>query len=384
MQETRQINPLNRAVLLAAALLLLGLVFRELVTLLIAILGTVLIAIPLAAFATAMERQRIPRPLGALLGLVIGATVFVGVLALVIPSFADQSQEFVDEVPVIVDNLEEAIADVSGSSQGEVGLEVQQFLERYTEDPGELIGPLASIGLSVAGVVGALLLMLITAYYMAVNPRPLLDATASLFPPERRDWAHGVMDRLRAAWIGWMQGVLVDMLLTGVLLYAGLELIGLDFAIFFAVFSAILVVIPYFGAIVGAIPPTLFALADSPEKALLVLGIYVLIQQIESNVTIPLVMANRVKLHPALVAIGVVVIGQLFGFLGLFVAVPILSLIVILIDEVWVKPMEAERVITPADAGPPGPASAAPAAPPAPAEPEPESRPRLRLPGRPS
>jgi predicted PurR-regulated permease PerM len=384
MSEPRQINPLNRAVLLAAALLLLGLVFRELVTLLIAILGTILLAIPLAAFASRLERRRVPRPVGALLGLVLGVGVFVGVLALIIPSFADQTQEFVDEVPAIVDNIEETIADVSGSSQGEVGIEVQRFLERYTENPGELIGPLASIGLSVAGVLGALFLMLITAYYMAVNPRPLLDATASLFPPERREWARSVMDRLRAAWIGWMQGVLVDMLLTGVLLYAGLVLIGLDFAIFFAVFSAILVVIPYFGAIVGAIPPTLFALTDSPEKALLVLGIYALIQQIESNVTIPLVMANRVRLHPALVAIGVVVIGQLFGFLGLFVAVPILSLIVISIDEVWVKPMEADRVLTPADAGPPGPASAAPAAPHASGESEPESRPPLRLPERPS
>ncbi len=75
-----------------------------------------------------------------------------------------------------------------------------------------------------------------------------------------------------------------------------------------------------------------------------------LIQQIESNLTIPLVMANRVKLHPALVAIGVVVIGQLFGFVGLFVAVPILSLIVILVDEAWVKPQEAERgVVDPRD-----------------------------------
>jgi hypothetical protein len=63
------------------------------------------------------------------------------------------------------------------------------------------------------------------------------------------------------------------------------------------------------------------------------------------------VMANRVKLHPALVAIGVVVIGQLFGFVGLFVAVPILSLIVILVEEGWVKPMEAERGLRPAQPG---------------------------------
>ena len=137
-----------------------------------------------------------------------------------------------------------------------------------------------------------------------------------------------------------MQGMLADMLITGVLVYVGLTVIGLDFAIFFAVFSAVLVLIPYFGAIIGAIPPVLFALTDSVELALLTLAIYVLIQQIEGNVTIPLIMADRVKLHPAAVAIGVVIIGQLFGFIGLFVAVPILSLVVILVDELWVKQME--------------------------------------------
>src|SRR5687768_2841692 len=175
MPENRQMNPLNRAVLLAAALLLFGLVFRELVTLLIAVLITILLAIPMGTFATAMERRRVPRPVGALIGLLLGIGAFVGMLALIIPSFADQTQEFVDEVPAIVDNIEEAIADVSGSSQGEVGIEVQEFLERYTENPDELIAPLAAIGLNVAGVLGAFVLMLISAYYMAVNPRPLLD-----------------------------------------------------------------------------------------------------------------------------------------------------------------------------------------------------------------
>jgi predicted PurR-regulated permease PerM len=130
------------------------------------------------------------------------------------------------------------------------------------------------------------------------------------------------------------------MLVTGVMLYVALTIVGLDFAIFFAVLSALLVVVPYFGAIAGAIPPTLFALTDSPGKALLVLGAYILVQQLESNVTIPMIMAQRVRLHPAVIAIGVVVVGQLFGFVGLFVAVPILSLIIIAVEEFWVKPIE--------------------------------------------
>jgi predicted PurR-regulated permease PerM len=137
-----------------------------------------------------------------------------------------------------------------------------------------------------------------------------------------------------------MEGVAIDMLVTFVLLYLGLTIIGLDFAIFFAVLSALLVVVPYFGAIAGAIPPVLFALTDSPGKALITLGVYVLVQQLESNVTIPVIMAQRTRMHPAMIAIGVVVVGQLFGFVGLFVAVPILSLLVIGVEEFWVKPIE--------------------------------------------
>jgi predicted PurR-regulated permease PerM len=138
-----------------------------------------------------------------------------------------------------------------------------------------------------------------------------------------------------------MEGVAIDMLVTFVMTYVALTIIGLDFAIFFAVLSSLLVVVPYFGAIAGAIPPVLFALTDSPGKALLVLGAYILVQQLESNVTIPVIMAHRVRMHPAMIAIGVVVVGRLFGFVGLFVAVPILALITICVQEFWVKEIDA-------------------------------------------
>ena len=195
----------------------------------------------------------------------------------------------------------------------------------------------------MAGVLAALILVLITAYYMAINPDPLLAGVRSLVPPRHRDDADRIMGRLRTSWIGWMQGVVVDMLVSGVLLYIGLTIIGLDFAIFFAVLTALLSVIPYFGAIASGLPPVLFALTDSPGKALLVLVVYTLVQQFEGNVMIPLVMARTVKLHPAVIAVGVVVVGQLFGFVGLLVAVPILSMLVIMVEELWVKPMEEAR-----------------------------------------
>jgi predicted PurR-regulated permease PerM len=340
MFDSQPAHVAYRAVALAAALLVLGLLFRQLATLMLAVLMTIIIAIPLSAGATRLERLGIPRAIGALATLLAGLAVVAGVLALIIPTFVDETNTFVDDVPGIVTDLEETIGEITGDRPGEVGDKVQRFLRRYTDDPQRLIGPITSIGVSVAGVAAAILLMLITAYYMAVRPQPLVDGVLRLVPPSRRDHALHVMQRLRGAWIGWMQGVVFDMFISGTLLYVGLTLIGLDFALVFAVLTALLVVVPYFGAIAGAIPPVLFAFTDSPGKALAVLIVYVAVQQVEGNLVIPLVMARTVRLHPAVIAIGVVVVGQLFGIVGLFVAVPIISTMVILTEELWVKELE--------------------------------------------
>jgi predicted PurR-regulated permease PerM len=129
-----------------------------------------------------------------------------------------------------------------------------------------------------------------------------------------------------------------------VLLYVGLRLVGLNFAVFFAVLTALLTLVPYFGAIAGGLPPVLFALTDSPGKALLVLAVYVVVQQVESNFTLPLVTSQTVRLHPAVIAVGVLVVGRLFGVVGLLVAVPILLLVTVSVEELWIKPLEqAER-----------------------------------------
>ena len=335
-----------RAVLLAAALLVLGLLFHELVTLLLAVLITVIIAIALGEVGTRLERRGVPRGLGVLAALLGGLLVIVTIFAVIIPPFIDETNELVDDVPGIVDDLRDRVEDWTGAEPDEVADRVQEFVDKYAEDPGQLVGPITEIGLSVAGILGALILILITAYYIALRPEPLIQGLVRLFPPTFRPRVVKIMGRLRSAWIGWMQGVVVDMLVSGTLLFIGLTLIGLDFAIFFAVLTALFSVVPYFGAIASGIPTVLFALTDSPGKALAVLALYLVVQQISGNVTVPLVMAKTVKLHPAVIAFGVVVVGQLFGFVGLLVAVPILSMIVILVEEAWIKPMEladAER-----------------------------------------
>jgi predicted PurR-regulated permease PerM len=99
--------------------------------------------------------------------------------------------------------------------------------------------------------------------------------------------------------------------------------------------------VPYYGALVSAVPPILLALTISPGTALLVALVYLVAHQVEGNLIEPLVMARAVELHPALVAIGVIAVERLFGFAGLLVAVPILVTVKILITEFWVRPLES-------------------------------------------
>jgi predicted PurR-regulated permease PerM len=330
-----------RAVLLAALLVLLALVFKAVVSLIIAALVTIILAIPLSACAARAERLGLPRTIGALVGLLAGLGVIAGVLAVVIPRFSEQATQLADQIPGIVRSLEGSVSDLVGTPRKDVAARLESAVRTLADNPGTVLQPLAAASLTVLGLATTLVFILITAFYTAINPEPLVRGALRLFPPDRREWARGVLARVRRAWIGWMQGVAFDMLISGVLLYIGLQIIGLDFAIVFALLTALLVVVPYFGSIIGAVPPVLFALSISPGKALLTLGVYVLVQQIEGNVIIPLIMANRVQLHPAVIAVGVIVVGTLFGFIGLLIAVPLLSALIIVVEEVWVRPLEA-------------------------------------------
>jgi predicted PurR-regulated permease PerM len=219
---------------------------------------------------------------------------------------------------------------------------VQSFVNSYTQHPSKLLGPFVSVGASVVAAIGAIVVVLLTALYTAIHPGPLVSGVVRLVPPPRRPVAKVILSRLRVAYLSWLRGLVFGMCVLGGLTYLGLMLVGLQFASFFAIFTAVAMIVPYFGALASSIPPILYALTISPGKAVVVAAIYILTHQLESNVIQPLVVARTVEMHPAAVAVGVIAVDQLFGLVGLIVAVPILVTIKILIEELWVRPIERQ------------------------------------------
>ena len=333
-----------RAVLLAFALVIAALIFKALITLIMAVLIVVIIALPLSAFATLLkDRARIPRAIGALLGLLIGLGVIGGAVALIVPAFSHEVNQFVNSLPSIVDELRHRVAGVTGTSPSNIGRQIQNYVNSYTHHPAKLLGPAETIGATVVGIAAALIVVLLTALYTAIHPDPLYTGVVRVVPPQGRARAEVILSRLGGAYLGWLRGLAIGMVVLGGLTYLGLMIVGLPFAAFFAVFTAVAMIVPYFGALASSIVPIVFALTISPEKAILVGIIYIVAHQLESNVIQPLVVARTVELHPAVVAIGVLAVAQLFGFVGLIVAVPILATVRILIDELWIGPMEENR-----------------------------------------
>jgi predicted PurR-regulated permease PerM len=332
---------LYRAVLLAFALLVLTLVFPLLAGLVLLVLLTVVLAIPLSATTDRLERLGVPRSLGAPLLLLAGLGVLAALIALLVPVFISEGNRLVDSLPSIVQDLRRQLGHVTHRTAGGPGHDLQHYVSGYTSHPQRLLRPATTIGAGLAGVVTTLLIILLTALYTAVRPDPLLAGALRLVPPGHRSHARHIMRRLAQSYMGWLRGLGVGMLVLGVLTYAGLRLVGLPFALVFATLTAVAMVVPYFGALVSAIPPIALALTISPGKALIVAGLYIVTHQIEGNVLEPLVMARVTALHPALVAVGVVAVERLFGVLGLMVAVPILVTVKILVEELWVRPMES-------------------------------------------
>ncbi|HET8977015.1 MAG TPA: AI-2E family transporter [Solirubrobacteraceae bacterium] len=330
------------AIVLAAVLVVAGLLAAQLDTLLVAVMITVIISLPLSWCAERLMRLGVPRPLGALVGLLCGLAVTAGLVVLLAPTLTSQAQTLINATPGLVHSVELKLSRLVGTPPGRLAQQLQHDATAFVRQPSQLVGPIASIGLSAVTVVAGLIAAVITAYFIAAWPDQLIRGALSLFPPSARGDAHRTLQRIRGAWLGWMRGVGISMLLIAVLLYLALGVgVGLPFALTFSVLSGIAEIVPYLGALASGIPPVAYALTISPTTAAEVLAIYIAVHQVEANLISPLVMSRSVHLHPAVIAFGVVAVGEVFGFIGLLIAVPILSLVGILIDELWVQRRQA-------------------------------------------
>lgn len=174
---------------------------------------------------------------------------------------------------------------------------------------------------------------LILAIYMATDPVSLINGSLRLVPRKHHERTLRLLKAIKARLQGWIFGTGLAILIIGAGATSGLWILDVPLAISFGFLAGILEVIPYVGSIVGALFPALVALTLSPVKALLVLGLFLLLNQVDAHLVQPLVMAQRVHLHPVMVILAFLVLGNLLGLIGVLLAVPVAAVLVTFVDE---------------------------------------------------
>lgn len=309
------------------------------------LLLTVLFTIILSGPVNYLARKGVPRGLGvvAVLGALTLAAWVTGVA--IAPVVQEQSQQLVEDFPQLVAQTQTLATDL----QGQFGLDlgVDQL------DIGSLMGQAQSVlsadALSVAAGFGASLatavslgvVLFIGVIYLSISPAPVVNGFVALFPAGNRQRVREVLSKTYDTVQNWFLGQLTAMIFIGIFSAVALSVIGIQFAVLLGVLSGLISFIPFVGPVISVIPPVLLALlAGEPISAVWVIVAYIVIQQIESNILQPVVMSRAVALHPAVVLFAIVIMGTLFGFIGLLLAIPLVAAIQVLVQELWVRRMD--------------------------------------------
>jgi predicted PurR-regulated permease PerM len=354
------------ALVVIAALVALQLVWSVRLLVLTGFLG-VLFGLAASRVVDLMQaRVRIKRSVAAAL-VVFGTVALLALVAIWMgPTIARQSQELRTKLPQAVTKLElwlaknqprllDAIAPPdSAASQAEAPLPAapdsiagQPVTPRIAAG-GRLMDALARQSATLADVAfgvlqstlavfAAIVLVIFLALYVASDPEVYRRGVLLLVPQRRREHVGTLLTALGNVLRTWFATQLIAMLVIGTVTTIALAVIGVRAALPLGVLAGLLEFIPNVGPTLSAIPAILMGFADSPRMALIVVALYWAIQFLENNLLIPYLMKEQLDLPPALTLVAQVLMAYVFGFLGLFVAVPLLAMVVVGVRMFWVE-----------------------------------------------
>jgi predicted PurR-regulated permease PerM len=187
------------------------------------------------------------------------------------------------------------------------------------------------------GVLGDLYIILFLGIFFTSDPTLYKNGILFLFPERMKSTGTNMLKRIESALKGWLKSILISIVLIAILVAIGLSLIGLPGTTVLGLITGLLEIIPNFGPVIAMIPGVLLGLTISTKTALIVAVIYVACQTIVGNIALPLLQKKIIHIPPALTLLSQLVMGILSGLLGIILAVPLLAILIIVIDELYVK-----------------------------------------------
>ncbi len=328
-------------------------VILALAALLYKILDVVLIVLVAITIASSIEpgiaglvKRRIPRILAVILIYLSMFGLFFVLFYFFLPSVLEDFATFISQLPTYLEsftrsgafNTYSAILGLpapSEASSAEMMAGIRGFF-----DLGTVFGNPIAAASAIFGSFLSLMLVVIFSFYFAVIDTGVDDFLRIITPKSHREYILGLWKRSQKKIGLWMQGQLILAVIIGVLVFLGLTIIGVPHALVLAVIAGCFELIPVFGPTLSAVPAVIIGFVyGGPLIGLVVIGLYVVLQQFENHLIYPLVVTRVVGVSPILVILALIVGGTLFGFAGIILSVPAAAVL-----QEFVRDMQAGRL----------------------------------------
>lgn len=334
-----------RRVLLALVLIGLAYFLWLVSSILLLVFAAILLAVLLSAFADLIGRYTpIPQQWTLTTATLVVATLVIGFLVLFGSQIGGQVSQMLEKLPQAIN--------AAGSRVG-ISNASEQLEKAISSGPGpSVLSQAAGFGYTVIGALADLVLVVVSSVYLAADPRLYRRGTVKLLPPSQHDRIFDAMDVTGNALVLWFAGQLVTMTLVGAVSGLAYWWIGLPSPLALGIIAGVTNFVPFLGPLLGAIPALIFAFASDLQTVLWTLGAIFIIQQFEGNVVTPLVQRRAVSMPPALALFSIVVFGFLFGWPGVFLAVPLTVALFVLVKKLWVRQTLGEETDVPGEEQP--------------------------------
>lgn len=308
----------------------------------------VLVAIALRMSANYLARWLPISPTAGVF--LVMALVILAVMGLVMNAGPQITQQMRQLIAALPEAWRQVMAWLGSSTLGNVLIDQVSEGGRIATDGAEAAGarPSAStfsgiLGFlrgtlnAATGSIANLVLIVTVAIFLAINPGPYIQGALQLVPISRRERAAAILKELGDKLWSWLAGQAVDMLVVAAMSGFGLWMLGIPLALALGIIAGLTNAIPYIGPFLGGAPAVLFALTQGPRDALYVLILFIVIQQLEGNVIMPLIQRRAAGLPPVMTIFGVIGFGVLFGLPGLLVAAPLMVVAMVLVQRLYIE-----------------------------------------------
>lgn len=283
-----------------------------------------------------LEQGKVPRWLAILFFYALFFGSLTILFASALPSFILQTQAFWQNFPILATHIAQDLRLTNFVAKEEIKSVIELLLQNFSGQMLWLPGGIFKLGAGIIGYFLNLISLLVVTFYLLLEHRKLKTTLTNFLQKNRQGKFVKEIEEVEAKLGSWLRGELFLMFVIGFFTYLGLTfLLRLPFALPLAIVAGFLEIVPILGPIISTIPALLVAAAFSPWKAISVILLYTLIQQLESNVLVPKVMNKAVGLDPLLVLLALVIGGRLAGPLGALLSVPILAALAILVKEFY-------------------------------------------------